>query len=477
MGNTSSNANAPTTRGQQVTPSPSSPQERRKRLAEEMLRDHEVEDVSSPKRRRVQSTSDYIYETLFTNGADSDISICALGKEWKLHRLYLRQSAYFSSMFSGSWKESNQSRIILDIPDMNITKEALNVAFSSLYRDEFPLDETQMCSIVAASSMLQLDGLLEHCKSYMLSNIKPDSVVGYLTAASMYGLTEVEEECRKWLQLHLLKRYTTTLLKDISSQMLSEILVSSDLYVMQIEMDVYTLAKKWLFLVQNPDWSGDPDKLLGDAEEYFRVKADKDDICFLSRMGSEDFGKVFKAVRLQHILNDKPSLSTIEADKIIPEGWLLDLYRKQWLKMLSVEQRLDPGPCNQTEEQFNSTTMRCGRVIYEPGDYCWRWTGYSFGFDTLVTYCTNTGNVAIKRNTKMQPCTSAVSMQPKRAIAVRLRTVSFDENEAIFSWLNSGIMHLNLSPDEEYPLLKNVPNSHFPMYISVNFSLTSSDTA
>ena len=48
--------------------------------------------------------------------------------------------------------------------------------------------------------------------------------------------------------------------------------------------------------------------------------ADKDDICFLSRMGSEDFGKVFKAVRLQHILNDKPSLSTIEADKIIPEG-------------------------------------------------------------------------------------------------------------------------------------------------------------
>ena len=33
---------------------------------------------------------------------------------------------------------------------------ALNVAFSSLYRDEFPLDEVQMCSIVAASSMLQL---------------------------------------------------------------------------------------------------------------------------------------------------------------------------------------------------------------------------------------------------------------------------------------------------------------------------------
>lgn len=59
---------------------------------------------------------------------------------------------------------------------------------------------------------------------------------------------------------------------------------------MQIEMDVYTLAKKvskylvilssiflpyllqWLFLEKSPDWSGDHDKLLGDAEEYFRNK-------------------------------------------------------------------------------------------------------------------------------------------------------------------------------------------------------------
>ena len=211
-------------------------------------------------------------------------------------------------MFSGSWKESNQSRIILDIPDMNITKEgwsgvkrvlfitqsmyvlvctlvtqwhidnahdqfqlalelwimivisilgwfvyfyvlfslpilftriALNVAFSSLYRDEFPLDETQMCSIVAASSMLQLvcnwelrgrclrshinlwnlwfslfpsrmaswstasptcsaisskQPLLQGEASSLHLHFRPDSVVGYLTAASMYGLTEVEEE-------------------------------------------------------------------------------------------------------------------------------------------------------------------------------------------------------------------------------------------------------------------------------------------
>ncbi len=62
---------------------PASPQgpprnERRKRLAEEMLGELEVENVT-PRRKRIQSTSDYIYETLFNKGSDSDITIRALG--------------------------------------------------------------------------------------------------------------------------------------------------------------------------------------------------------------------------------------------------------------------------------------------------------------------------------------------------------------------------------------------------------------
>lgn len=56
------------------------------------------------------------------------------------------------------------------------------------------------------------------------------------------------------------------------------------------------------------------------------VPAGKNRPCFLSEEDSEDYVKVFKAVRLQHILNDKPSLSTIEADKIIPESKLRSVH-------------------------------------------------------------------------------------------------------------------------------------------------------
>jgi hypothetical protein len=51
--------------------------------------------------------------------------------------------------------------------------------------------------------------------------------------------------------------------------------------------------------------------------------AGKNRSCFLEEEGTEEHIKVFRAVRLQHILNDKPSLSTIEMDKIIPESKFL----------------------------------------------------------------------------------------------------------------------------------------------------------
>ena len=126
------------------------------------LSEEDIEELS-PKRKKIKSTSNYIYQTLFRDGINSDLTIRALGtytvltvlccihsvrhctgKEWKLHKVYLcqvrvcvcgvyvcvcvrppppLQSGYFSSMFSGSWRESNQSDISLSIPDTNITPE------------------------------------------------------------------------------------------------------------------------------------------------------------------------------------------------------------------------------------------------------------------------------------------------------------------------------------------------------------------
>ena len=42
-------------------------------------------------RKKLKSTSKYIFETLFVNGEGSDIKLVALGKVWPLHKVYLCQ--------------------------------------------------------------------------------------------------------------------------------------------------------------------------------------------------------------------------------------------------------------------------------------------------------------------------------------------------------------------------------------------------
>ena len=64
--------------------------------------------LNTPKKKKLHTTSQYIYDNLFLAGKDSDVELRALGKSWKLHKLYLQQSAYFASLFSGRWSDGNK---------------------------------------------------------------------------------------------------------------------------------------------------------------------------------------------------------------------------------------------------------------------------------------------------------------------------------------------------------------------------------
>lgn len=426
----------------------------------------------SPRRKRRQSTSTYIYETLFKGGANSDVTIVALEHEWSLHKLYLRQSGYFASMFSGNWKESEDSVITLDIPDPNITRESLDTAFSSLYRDDIELSEVDICPLLATSSMLQLEGLKEHCLDFMTETLKSSCVVHYVNSASLYGYSDIAEHCKEWLRLHMVKTTDIALLRETSAELFAETISSPDLYALQVEMDVYTQAKRWLFLTLNAEWSGDFDKVLAAAEEYFRRKGGEDGYLLESAEG-EPYTEVFRAIRLEAVIVDGASATTVERDKIIPQSWLCRVYRQQWLTMLQVDHRLDPGPAELTPEEFLAGSMRCGRVLMEPGEYCWRWSGFSFGFDLLTTCDPNTGVVAVKRNCRCHPCVSAIGMQQKRVVMIRLRVTSLDVGGRARTLQDTGIQTLSLSPDESHHLLAVNHDATFPLYISVNMALTS----
>ena len=79
----------------------------------------------------------------------------------------------------------------------------------------------------------------------------------------------------------------------------------------------------------------------------------------------------------------------VEKDGVVPHSWLMPLYRQRWLTMLRVEQGVDRGP--RESSSIDPDSLRCGRVLNHDMDYCWRWNGYNFGLDLLITYSSQVG--------------------------------------------------------------------------------------
>ncbi|MBN3280305.1 GMCL1 protein, partial [Polyodon spathula] len=426
--------------------------------------------LNTPRRKKLKSTSRYIYQTLFLNGENSDIQICALGQEWNLHKVYLCQSGYFSSMFSGSWKESSMNVIELEIPDQNIDTEALQVAFGSLYRDDVLIKPSRVVMILAAACMLQLDGLIQQCGETMKETINVKTVCGYYSAAGTYGLDSVKKKCLEWLLNNLMTHQSVDLMKELSAGLMEQLIGSPDLFVMQVEMDVYTALKKWMFLQLVPSWSGSQKQLLADADSWIskKVKELHSGDAFLQSEQGAVFAPVFRNIRLQYVINDLASAKIVERDAILHTDWLSAVYKQQWFAMLRTEHDNDFGPQEANKEEFEVSSMRCGRKLAKDGDYCWRWTGFNFGFDLLVTYTNRF--IIFKRNTLSQPCGGSVSLQPRRNIAYRLRLASFDGSGKVICSRSTGYQVLALEKDQEYVVM-NLDSRllAFPLYICCNF--------
>ena len=80
-------------------------------------------------------------------------------------QLYLQQSPYFRSMFSGSWKESTMEKIDIHIIDPNIDLNALHIALGSLYQDEITVEPADVIPILAAASLFQVCTYIQYIMS------------------------------------------------------------------------------------------------------------------------------------------------------------------------------------------------------------------------------------------------------------------------------------------------------------------------
>ncbi|XP_022255898.1 protein germ cell-less-like isoform X2 [Limulus polyphemus] len=374
-------------------------------------------------------------------------------------------------MFGGSWREAEEGIISVGIEDPNITIDALRIVFGSFYQDEIVIEPVEVIPVVAAATLFQLGSLIQQCTEIVAETINIHTVLKYHEAALQYGLASVQEKTKGWLLRNLMSSVqdSTRHLQQINCSLMEELVASPDLVVMQTEFSVYILLKTWTFLQENIIWEGDPKECVLEAHKFFQSHSDR---CFLDTTRGSQYLPTFKALRLQHLVNHHLDVELLEADHIVPIDWFYPVFKNQWYQMLRIDQGVDRGPKQLSDDEFNSQCLRCGRILLAEGQHIWRWTGFNFGLDIVVSYIGR--SLRFKRNQHNgDPHHLHSASQPnKRHLMYKLTVFSQDEQGQQIYSTTSGLKNLSLGKKEEVKVLSLDREAKFPLFVSASFLVT-----
>lgn len=142
----------------------------------------------------------------------------------------------------------------------------------------------------------------------------------------------------------------------LNADLLTELIDSPDLVVMQTEFALYALLKVWMYLKihQTSDdrkletttnntntSSNNASEIVTQASNYFTSL--KSQTPFLQSRVGQRFVKPFLKLRMQHLINHPVDIKLILEDNIIPNDWLYLPFMVQWNALIKVDNCLDSG--------------------------------------------------------------------------------------------------------------------------------------
>lgn len=432
------------------------------------------QEASTSQSKKARFSAESAYQTLFLGGETSDVQVRALGHVWRLHRAYLRQAGYFAALFRKAGEDSDTEVIDLQVRDHNVDVASLDFVLGSLYRDEYDLREPlRVPRVLATACLLQVEDLVEECEETMKEAVSVSTVCGYYATAEAYGLESLKTECLDWLLHNLMTHPSVELYKEVSIELMNQLVSSADLLVIQKEIDVYTTLKEWMFLRLNPAWQGSVQQLLDQANDWFSTHRGRDaSLAFLETRRGIPFQAVFRNLRFQHIICDLASTRVIEQDTLIPPEWLSQVYKQQWFTLLRAQQSKEIGPRYTNEAELEEHSMRCGKVVIKNGKFSWKWSGFNFGFPLHVIFTSD--YIIFKQNLVTKASVGSVCLRSLRNVAFRLTLLYFDSSGKVIFSKTTGYKTLTFENDEDHLVMKlDRKVLSFPLYISCNFLFTS----
>lgn len=271
----------------------------------------------------------------------------------------------------------------------------MDAVFGSMYSDEIEIDPKGVISVLATATLFHLDGIIDKCAEVMVETINAETAINYYEAACQYGCQNVKKSTFMWLEINLLCIYTKypNLLRQINIELMTALISSPDLYVMQTEFSLYTLLRTWIYLRLNPNY--DPENpqhqqelqlqyqqqqlqlettsntnaatafmpsrssnssascsnsqsecntpsANGDViQQYFTSRKEKRS--FLSTPDGQQYLKPFLALRTQYLTNHHMDLKIVLNDNIIPKEWLHQHVLTHWNSILKVDHLPEEG--------------------------------------------------------------------------------------------------------------------------------------
>lgn len=249
-----------------------------------------------------------------------------------------------------------------------------------MYSDEIEIDAKGVISVLATATLFHLDGIIDKCAEVMIESINADTAINYYEAACQYGCQNVKKSAFAWLETNLLCIYTKypNLLRQISIELMTALVSSPDLYVMQTEFSLYTLLRSWIYLRLHPNYDPEnPQHQVQQQQELQQQQTDENSnsstaVClstsasdrspitpsdivqtyftsrrekrsFLSTPDGQQFLRPFLVLRTQYLTNHHMDLKIVLNDNIIPKEWLHQHVLSNWNSILKVDHLPEEG--------------------------------------------------------------------------------------------------------------------------------------
>ena len=192
----------------------------------------------------------------------TDITLVAGEKRIKAHKVVISSLCdYFSVMFTGDLTETQQDVVTLN----NIDPDALEGLVRYAYTSDLEIRVDNVESLLASSSILQIQNVRDACCDFMKSQLHPSNCLGIRAFADAHSCQQLFKIADKYAQEQFQDVCKNQEFFLLSGEQICEILSGEDLNV-TTEEQVFSAVCSWI----NHDYEARK-SLIADVLKYVRL--------------------------------------------------------------------------------------------------------------------------------------------------------------------------------------------------------------